>query len=348
MKSINFGTPIATLAFVMMTLPWSQEVAGQQTKSEVVAEVVKAARQLLEGLDESQRKKVQFSFTDKKQQRNWSNLPEGIVQRKGLRWGDLNDQTKKRVMNLIHATMSMEGTQQVIDNMDGDETLKAGAGGRVRFGRDEYFFSLLGTPSTTTPWMWQFGGHHLAINATICGDEMTLSPSLTGGQPIDFTIDGRTVRQVAKEEDRAFALIATLTANQKNEAVLSDQFVNMIWGPGKFGSKPKKEGINASKLTAAQQKKLLELIEARIGIINPVHAKAKMKTIRKELDQTWFSWYGDTKPDSAATYRIQGPSVLIEFSPQRLGGKPTDHIHAMYRNPKNDYGAAITNSESKK
>jgi hypothetical protein len=39
----------------------------------------------------------------------------------------------------------------------------AGGGGGV-CGEDEYYLAFVGTPSVTTPWMLQFGGHHLAIN----------------------------------------------------------------------------------------------------------------------------------------------------------------------------------------
>ena len=40
-------------------------------------------------------------------------------------------------------------------------------------------------------------------------------------------------------------------------------------------------------------------------------------------------------------WRIQGPAVIIEFCPQGLGGDPHNHIHAMYRDPANDYGESI-------
>ena len=90
------------------------------------------------------------------------------------------------VMGLVKATMSPQGVQQVVDNMAGGKTLKGGRG-RLVFGKDEYYLSILGTPSLTEPWMWQFGGHHLAINATMLGNQITLAPSLTGGQPMHYS-----------------------------------------------------------------------------------------------------------------------------------------------------------------
>ena len=70
-----------------------------------------------------------------------------------------------------------------------------GPGGRPPggdlFGSDLYFISFLGTPSTTQPWMLQFGGHHLALNITIAGDRGVLTPTLTGAQPAKFTLNGK-------------------------------------------------------------------------------------------------------------------------------------------------------------
>ena len=110
-------------------------------------------------------------------------------------------------MALLKAALSENGVQQVVDNMNGDEYIKQNSRRQTSFGSDEYFISFLGEPSTTSGWMFQFGGHHLAINVTIVGDQMTMSPSLTGGQPIDFEWEGKQVRQVAEEEDAAYAFI---------------------------------------------------------------------------------------------------------------------------------------------
>ena len=64
-----------------------------------------------------------------------------------------------------------------------------------------------------------------------------------------------------------------------------------------------------------------------------------MAEIKANLAETWFAWSGPTTAGSAAYFRIQGPTVFIEFAPQRLGGDPTNHIHTIYRDPTNDYGS---------
>jgi len=312
-----------------------------QSAKAVVEQATSAATAFLDTLNEAETLKVLYAFTDEKQRHNWSNLPIRMAPRGGLRWGDLNQQQKDAVATMLKATLSPQGYQQIVDNMDSDEVLKNGGGGRdgsPMFGRDEYYVSFLGEPSLTKPWMLQFGGHHLAFNVTFYGERMTISPSLTGGQPIDFTLDGRTVRQLAEEEDKSFELLASLQPAQLKAVLLGDRYTDMRYGPGKEGAQPQQEGLNATALSPEQRTLLLQLISERLSLMKPAFAKPRMEQIEKDLDQTWFSWYGDTEQGGAATFRIQGPTILMEYSPQRLGGDPTNHIHAMYRDPTNDYG----------
>ncbi len=88
-------------------------------------------------------------------------------------------------------------------------------------------------------------------------------------------------------------------------------------------------------MNAAQQSMLLELIREWAGIVNDAFADARMAEITASLPQTYFAWSGPTTNCSASYFRIQGPALVIEYAPQ--GG--VDHIHTIYRDPTNDYGA---------
>ncbi|MFN8442614.1 MAG: DUF3500 domain-containing protein [Caldilineaceae bacterium] len=304
--------------------------------------VVAAAEALLATLDEAQRAKALFAFDDAKQRANWSNFPTGIYQRSGLRMGDLSQEQRAAVFAVLEATLSPEGYQRVLDQVTGDEVLKStDGGGNLIFGQDEFYFSILGTPSATDPWMWQFGGHHLALNATVVGGTITLAPSLTGGQPIQYTSDGRAVYQWQEENDAAFALINALDAEQQKQAILGNSYIQLVLGPGEDGKTIAPEGIKVSDLNADQQKLLLDLIRVRVGMLKEDDATAKMAEIAANLNETWFAWYGPTTNGQPAYYRIQGPTLFIEYSPQSMGGSAIDHIHAMFRDPTNDYGAAL-------
>ena len=61
-------------------------------------------------------------------------------------------------------------------------------------------------------------------------------------------------------------------------------------------------------------------------------------SLKSNIAQTWFAWSGDTKNGGLAYCRIQGPTVIIEYAPQQ---GDLDHIHTIYRDPTNDYGAKL-------
>ena len=92
--------------------------------------------------------------------------------------------------------------------------------GEDLFGSSLYYISFIGTPSTTNPWMLQFGGHHLALNITISGSKGVLTPTLTGAQPAIFKLNGKTIRPVGRESDKALALLQSLRADQQKIAVV--------------------------------------------------------------------------------------------------------------------------------
>ena len=115
-------------------------------------------------------------------------------------------------MPLVSTALSRRGFEKVQEIMEGDEVLKANERNNPLFGKDLYFISILGTPSVTAPWMLQCGGHHLALNVTIVGEEGVLTPSLTAAQPALYTVNGKSVRPLGQENDKAFALLAALNA----------------------------------------------------------------------------------------------------------------------------------------
>ncbi len=97
------------------------------------------------------------------------------------------------------------------------------------------------------------------------------------------------------------------------------------------------EGLLASAMTPAQQAMLLDLAREWVGILNDEGASAKMAEITSNLAKTYFAWSGPTTAGSVAYFRIQGPTVVIEYAPQ----KTVEHIHTIYRDPTNDYGARL-------
>ena len=343
-STISFALLVAVAATVV-----AQRGGTSSGKpSDATARIVAAAQALVTTLDDAGRAKVQFPF-EGPQKTKWSNLPSPMYQREGLRLADLTPAQRAAVNTLLSAALSSGGLRKVTDIMRGDEVLKTNAtrrgggaargGGGVIFGEDEYFLAFVGTPSVTTPWMLQFGGHHLAINLTMAGSQATMAPSLPATQPATFTVEGRTVRPLGNENDKSFALINALNEEQRKQAILGSRVSDLVLGPGQDGRTIQPEGIRASALTPAQQTMLLEIVREWAGIQNDAFAEPRMAEIQTNFPDTYFAWSGPTDNGSAAYFRIQGPTLVIEYAPQ---GNSVDHIHTIYRDPTNDYGAKFT------
>lgn len=299
--------------------------------------IVAATKKFLATLDDAQRARAVFDFKDDAQRRRWSNLPTSSFKRQGLRMGDLTRTQREAALGVLAAALSPQGYEKILRIIEAEELLRVSSG-RTMFGRDEYYVSFLGQPSTSEPWMIQFGGHHLGLNITLAGERGTLAPSHTGAQPAIFEIEGKTVRPLGGETDKAFALLGSLNEAQRKQAILGFQMRDLVLGPGRDGQTIEPEGIKGSALSEKQREMLLDLAGEWIGIMHEAVAQAKMAEMKKRIAETYFAWSGPTEKGSAAYFRIQGPTVIIEYAPQRLGGDPTKHIHTIYRDPTNDYG----------
>jgi hypothetical protein len=151
-------------------------------------------------------------------------------------------------------------------------------------------------------------------------------------------VDGRLVRPLGEENDAAFALVNSLDGAQRAQAILGSEVRDLVLGPGRDGRTIQPEGVKADTFTESQKAMLLDLVGKWVNIINDRDAAAKMAEVKSQLPETYFAWSGSTNNGSAAYFRVQGPSLVIEYAPQGLGGILTNHIHTIYRDPNNDYG----------
>jgi hypothetical protein len=178
--------------------------------------------------------------------------------------------------------------------------------------------------------MFQFGGHHLAINVTVFGPDLSFSPMLTGGEPLRINMNDETVFITAQETTAAAALIHSLSEAQKKEAVRSDKAINLLLGPGEFGSTLAPEGVKGSDLTDSQRALLMDVIKARLGFINADDFAAKMAVVGSQLDDTYFSWRGPEAPPWRSIFSSDGAVSRDGIRPARLGRGPdqpcTQHV----------------------
>jgi Protein of unknown function (DUF3500) len=368
------------LTVCVLTLIEGAEAPAQQNAP--VQRITAAAAAFLQTLDPGQRQRVMFAFDDATQRARWSNLPTGVVGRAGISLREMTPTQRDAAMALLAVVLSPRGLEKVNSIRQADDVFKEGEatngprGGRGRagglprgggpprggappegpggrgpsgpndmFGADLYFISFLGQPSTTAPWMLQFGGHHLALNITIAGSAGILTPTLTGAQPAMFEVQGRTIRPLGRESDKALALVQSLDDAQRKRAVLTYRVADLVLGPGQDGKTIQPEGLEVASMTDAQRALLLDLVGEWTGIIDDAHAATRTAQLKADLANTWFAWSGPTDGQAGknitAYYRVQGPHVAIEYAPQN--DQPANHVHTMYRDPTNDYARALLN-----
>ena len=310
----------------------------------VTPAVTAAATAFLATLDATQKGAVQFAWTDTAQKQKWSNFPTGAFERAGLKWGDLSAAQQDAWLAIMKVSLSAEGYRRILAEWAADDANAAVTGQSQLFGRAFYYIALIGTPSESGPWMWQFGGHHVTVNATIAAGRVSATPSFIGDQPASYTdAAGTTVVPLGDIQDAALALVTSLDDTQKTAAILGSSPIDLVLGPGEDGKTLAPEGIPGSQLTAAQKTAALTLIGHYSGLVDDVDAVARMAEITAAFDRTYFAWYGPTTAGGAAYFWFTGPTLVIEYAPQ---GDPqgdrtpsTAHIHGIYRDPTNEYGA---------
>ena len=323
--------------------------AGRIGAAARTARIVDAARAFLATLSPDEQKKVSFAFDDQLQRARWSNFPDGTVNRAGVRLGELNATQKWALWQLLGQLLSPQGMKMVNQQAAAEDLLKITPPTQTRgarFGSDYYYAAILGTPSTATPWEFQFGAHHLAINATIAGPRITLSPTMSGGQPLKYIDkDGRPVYITEDEVMRSMALLKSFTPAQRAKAVISAKTIDLVLGPGHDGQSLQPEGLPGGAMTAALTMQFLGVIEARLGMLNADTHATVMAAVRRDLDRTYFAWWGPSDQLGVAYFRVTGPTLILEYSPQGPDERYAlyaDHAHNMYRDPTNEYGTAWT------
>ncbi len=282
---------------------------------------------------------------DSPARRNWSNLPAGIVDfdRNGLRLGDLQPDQLSAIFTFLAAGLGAHGYDTVGQIVAAEAVLSESTlASMLKWSATNYWLAFFGEPTANGAWGWQFGGHHLAINASLeDGRVVSLSPSFIGIEPASFDFRGRRYAPLADELADGLALMRALPEAARRRAFIDDRPDEVHAGSGADGVVPPEEGVLVAEWPAEARGMLLDLISHWLRTQPEENAIPRLAAIEAALDDTRFAWHGSTQGDGDVYYRIQGPNLIIEFSTQ--GGIAADggHYHSVYRDPSNEYGGAM-------
>jgi hypothetical protein len=307
--------------------------------------VQQAAVAFIAVLTDDQRRSTTFPVDDS-EWRKWNNVHRYV--RQGVSFKEMTEPQRDKAFALIGAGMSAKGLQKSRNIMRLNEHLAELTKRFEEYGEGLYHLTVMGEPSATQPWGWQLDGHHLVVNYFVLRDQVVMTPTFMGSEPV-IAESGKYAgtRVLQDEQNKGLALMQSLNAAQQARATLQPAKTanNALAQAFRDNLVLDYAGIRAAELDQAQRAKLLETIAEYIENMDSGHAKVKMDEVRRHLDQTYFAWIGGAADDSVFYYRIQSPVILIEFdhqTPVALDGPRTPgrrHVHAVVRTPNgNDYG----------
>ncbi|MGB0495794.1 MAG: DUF3500 domain-containing protein, partial [Kangiellaceae bacterium] len=312
------------------------------------APIVEAGNKFLTSLSNEQKRSTLFDVRDD-EWRRWSNVDHGIFERQGISLKEMNKKQRGLAFKLMQESLSAKGLQLSKDIMKTDQTLRELNNNNPIFDEELYFITIMGKPSATEPWGWQIDGHHLVINYFILGDQVVMTPTFMGGEPIVTTTGkykGNTLFQ--DEQNIGLKFMQSLSKQHQTEATLSTMknHNNAKTEAFKDNVTLDFQGLKASKMSQKQKSDLLNLAEQYISNMRDEHTKVKMAEIKNHINDTYFSWVGKVDDNAVFYYRIHSPVILIEFDHQgAIGirsehrGATRNHIHTVVRTPNgNDYG----------
>ncbi|WP_405960689.1 DUF3500 domain-containing protein [Streptomyces sp. NBC_00024] len=340
------------------------------------AQVVKAADAFLATLSDEQKETALYDFGDEVKKTGWSNFPDGVVDRNGLKLGDLTTEQDAAAMKVMEAALSKQGYQELVEIREADDYLAAqeeseededettptppsgsptgtptggpgggpggggGGGGGADFGSEGYYIAFFGQPSKTGEFMVQYGGHHAAYNITYAGKNVTMSPTLTAVEPMAFTWEDKEYAPLADKRAATIGAVQSLTADELAAAEIEGSFDDLLLGPGDDGPFPAEpEGVLVSSLTKKQRAKVTAMLRTWVDDLDEKAAARLLKKYVSEYDETYIGWSGGNTIDNNETYvRLDGPSAWIEFSNQAGDTPEQIHQHTVFRDETSDYG----------
>ena len=314
------------------------------------AGVRKAAESFLAALTPTQRDQTVFPLDDP-EWRKWMN--QDYYVRQGVSFLDMTPAQRDVALGLLRASLSARGLKQTRDIMRLNHTLgELNDNDFDRYGEWRYHITVMGTPSATEPWGWQFDGHHAIVNYFVLADQVVMTPLFAGSEPITATSGkyaGTSILQ--DEQNRGLAVVNALGEGLRKKAIVKvsktgNENLTEAW---KDNVVLDYAGVRMSELPEAQRAQLTGLIALYVDNMDDGHARVKMEEVRRHLENTWFAWIGSTEPGGVFYYRIHSPVILIEFDHQvpanlkHLAKDPNlpnpQHIHVVVRTPNgNDYG----------
>jgi hypothetical protein len=336
MKNIICAAVLFLLLFACKQQESTPISSPPENKSE--SAMVTAALELLASLSEDQKQQAMLTFEDDERS-FWHFTPSP---HRGLTWEKMNENQRKAMTKLLETGLSNKGMAKTKEIMALELVLREieerGADDRYRH-PELYYLMIFGNPGAE-PWGWRFEGHHVSLNYTSVGDQLSVTPAFMGANPAEVPSGPEQGKRVlAKEEDLARELLASFNSDQLAQVIIADQAPEeIVTGMERKAMMEKQEGLSYGSMNDQQQQLLKKLVNNYLDDMAEPVAKEQLDRIEAESwENVYFAWAGETErgPGKAHYYRVHGPSLLIEYDNIQNNA---NHIHTVWRDLKNDFG----------
>lgn len=345
----------AGLALVAAAL-LAQAAARAEPASPGAGRCVVAARVFLEGLVPDQRKRVVRPF-DHEARRKPAFPPGATPAKTGIRTGELADGQRVRLHDFLGCGLSSQGYQKAIAVIRRAEVVRqsfakvpvAERESRTDTGPAFFWITVFGEPSEDKPFGWRLEGHHLSLDFTVANGQLAVSPAFLGADPAVMTKGAWAgFRVLDAEFARGLELLESLTPPQRERAVLGAKLPDsLLAAPGGPGLPATPAGLPAAAMNEAQRALLWRLVDEYVGNVEAGAAAALRARIAADgVEKLHFAWMGPVARGAPVYYRVQGPSLQLEFlhaanATAAAQGPDLNHIHVFWRVPGGDFGDGL-------
>lgn len=339
---------------IFLMLAWlpactDSESASTTQQASVTAEeptaVYQAAQKVWTSFSTEEQQRLGYEF-ETEDRRSWHFIPHPY-KRIGIPLEEMNESQRSATRELlatvlsetgqeqVEAIMALESVLQEIENREADDPTR---------NPEAYFLVFFGDIALDEPWGWRYEGHHVSLNFTVLGEEISVTPAFLGVNPAQVREGAQAGLEVmAKEQAQARSLILSLDDAQRRAAwpadTAPDDIVTFVSESVSLDDLPF-AGLSATDMTDEQRAMLEQLLRLYIGKMDEDIAADEIEKMLNAggLDALYFFWLGGLEPGDRHYYCLYGPTLIIEYDNTQNNA---NHIHTVWRDPNNDFGTNL-------
>ncbi len=331
-----------------------------------------AAQAFVECLTREQRAIACQPFADHVGRMDWSYYPRRFP---GVSLADLNHRQRKAAQVLLRSGLSASAYARARQVMAAEDILDDLEGRSATAHRDADLYSVTVFISGDLFFEpirgWRIEGHHLSVNYTFDDAEAAstgiaaATPLFMGSNPARITHDGFDIyRPFGDAEDLGRDLLESLSPAAREVAVIRAEapadvvLANLPlvgdslpalelpilrWSLANGAdraafeevrfTKERPLGIAYADLESSARRKIAKLVGHYVGRFPPEAQWPGMGY----LEDLWFAWAGSPQVGAPHYYRLQSPTLVVEFDNVQNGA---NHVHTVVRHPDNDFAVA--------